>query len=689
MIKKISTLLILSLLSNYSFSQLEVLDPENWGFDQGSIAELEVDVRLDGMFAEVAYTFDVFASHPDYFYPNSQLEYVMYFDLPKKAVVNDSWLWIEDYISKGEIYDRNVGTQIYESIVDRRQDPSILTKWNSTHYELRIYPMKRDSTRKVMFSYLIPLEHGADKSTLDLNFDVFNYSIDDIENVRLSVEDGVHWQHQNLTSDNISMVNEGNIESNYTINQLKDQQSLQIDFMRNQQSQFFMGTYESPEENYYQLLYFPDIDIEPTPRKVMFALDFDSHHSNMGLDDFLTSFENSLLALAGTNNEFNIVYSDFTTEIMFSDFVPATPNNISVAIEKLRDESIDVVSNLQQVLGSGLSFLSTYEERVEFVLISSNGDFGSQSNIDFIMENIRELADPNYVTIHINDLTTKNYEYTVDNQSGITYIGNEQLYELIANEYNGQSSYAYEENTFSNLSALLGSAQVISTLFEFDVEVEDGFDYERYFLNNSDQALVFGEPIMVVGKYYGDSPSSIELSAVVNGELFNMQSEVTQMAALSNLTEKIWAGQRLLDIEFIPDLREETIELSMKHRLLSFPTVFLCLEEDFDIGGLTEEEDISIVDTDDLDEPKISLSASPNPFTDVLRIELDAENLDWEDIVIDVFDMQGQLITSLTPDASNGSVIELNWNASDVPSGMYILKLRSSIGNKVIKVMKA
>ncbi|MEE9430765.1 MAG: VIT domain-containing protein [Melioribacteraceae bacterium] len=84
------------------------------------------------------------------------VEVVMDFYLPKNSIVSDSWLWIGEDIIRGKILDKWTASQIYEDIVQRRKDPSILHKVNADRYQLRIFPMAGDESRKVKLTYLVP-----------------------------------------------------------------------------------------------------------------------------------------------------------------------------------------------------------------------------------------------------------------------------------------------------------------------------------------------------------------------------------------------------------------------------------------------------------------------------------------------------------------------------------------------------
>lgn len=61
---------------------------------------------------------------------------------------------------------------IYEDIVNRQRDPSILYKLSPTKYQLRIFPLMKQSLRKIKLTYLVPnsLAYQTVAVTVPTNF---------------------------------------------------------------------------------------------------------------------------------------------------------------------------------------------------------------------------------------------------------------------------------------------------------------------------------------------------------------------------------------------------------------------------------------------------------------------------------------------------------------------------------------
>lgn len=133
-----------------------VLNPQqNWYQYSATLEEATITLRPVGLYTEVGLYLTVSAKEAQ-FQKGTQLEAVLNFSLPANSIVNDSWLWIDTTIIRAKILDRWTASTIYENIVNRRKDPSILTKEVNGRYTLRIYPLIMGESRKVKINYLVP-----------------------------------------------------------------------------------------------------------------------------------------------------------------------------------------------------------------------------------------------------------------------------------------------------------------------------------------------------------------------------------------------------------------------------------------------------------------------------------------------------------------------------------------------------
>lgn len=681
-------IIIFLFLTGHSFSQLTVLDPQQqWNTSPGSIKNLEIDIQTFGMYYEVAYTFDVFTKNSDWFY-NDQLEYVLNFKLEEEAVVNDSWLWIEDYISKGVIYEKNYGTEIYEGIVDRQQDPSILTKHTDQDYELRIYPMHPDSTRKVMFSFISPMNGFGLESQISVPINVFNQSELKVQNVTVNISPDQDWSLLNFTSDNIEFDTHSGNSTEYLIKDLSKESRLSIPLSKNDNSSYFQ-VYSDGDENFYQLAVFPEFELPNEPNYYLIVVDYEDQNSAESKNQILLNLQDALSSALKENDFFNIVYSDFVIEFLYDDWQVATTENITSAFTRLNAINIDENSSFRQSVAIALNYLSTYDFKTNCLIYSNDNVQGVPGNAFDLIEDIEEVLDGSEISLHAYDYANRNiYSYW---HNGSNYYGNGLLYYLMNLNFDGVYNTLFQgEYLDETLSQIALQTNSQTDIFDLQISIDDGFSYSEY--DNLQDQYNYGQPIISLGKIYGEGDVQFSFSGLLNGEIFQLEDDIS-FGSISNnaITKSLWASRYILEVEdsSTSEAIQTTIELSKDASLLSKRTVFLCLEpslvplgDDFDIE--------TTVDTDDLVLELQELTIAPNPFIHEIEIQFSSEGIkSKEDIVLELVNAAGQVIDANFEIhiQSNDVVIKLV-NGDELLEGMYFVKIMIPNGSKVIKIIK-
>jgi len=155
--------------NTYATFSLNVLQPHrnNWYKQQATIETADLSIEPNGIYWEYTLTLSFSARNVSFGY-NDSVEIEYFFELPAGSHIHESYLWIGNTIAQAKLIDRITATNIYEGIVKRRRDPSILYKNSATQYELRIYPMDLNETRKVKLQFLIPVEFNANAGNQSL-----------------------------------------------------------------------------------------------------------------------------------------------------------------------------------------------------------------------------------------------------------------------------------------------------------------------------------------------------------------------------------------------------------------------------------------------------------------------------------------------------------------------------------------
>ncbi len=129
-----------------------------WSNGQGKIDSASLLIEPKGIYAECTLILEFAADETQYGSMDS-LEVDMNFRLPDGAEITDLVLWINEDPVTGDWYDRWTASLIYESIVQRRIDPAILTKLNSNEFNIKVFPLLTYLKRKIKIRYLVPINN--------------------------------------------------------------------------------------------------------------------------------------------------------------------------------------------------------------------------------------------------------------------------------------------------------------------------------------------------------------------------------------------------------------------------------------------------------------------------------------------------------------------------------------------------
>ncbi len=178
----------------HSANRLYIRDPQSWRYGTGTIEDATISVKPKGIYMEVGLYLTISAKGLN-FYGQEQLEVELDFTLPEGAIIKDSWLWVGDDIIRGELMDKWTASSIYEDIVNRRRDPSILFKQSGTQYELRIYPLSPTEPRKVKITYLVPAQWTASDVIIPLPNHILNLSYYNLNTFHVITWPDETWQN--------------------------------------------------------------------------------------------------------------------------------------------------------------------------------------------------------------------------------------------------------------------------------------------------------------------------------------------------------------------------------------------------------------------------------------------------------------------------------------------------------------
>ena len=321
-------------------SRLRILDPQNWRSGQGTIEETKITYEPQGLFMKVDWEITFSAKGLDFYSESDTVEVEYYFTLPEGSLITDSWLWFGDSILKAMIIDRWSASQIYENIVNRRRDPSVLYKNGNHDYELRIFPMAAKESRKVKITFLAPADWDA--KTVSTFFPSENLISSKYKTEKIEVFARLQslWTNPVIAGDSnipLNPLNEDESGNTYffnlNANQLSNGQKFMVGSPLHRGP--FLSIFEKGSEKYYQLAMLPlENKNLRQPQKILFLFNYQKENSQISQVTLLNEFSGLITNLFTEKDSFNILYYDFELQQASENWIPGDSSSIAETINE-------------------------------------------------------------------------------------------------------------------------------------------------------------------------------------------------------------------------------------------------------------------------------------------------------------------------------------------------------------------
>lgn len=709
--------LLCLLLGKAQQASFIVLNPQqNWYQYNATLEEATITLHPVGLYTEVGLYFTVSANETPV-QKGTQLEAVLNFSLPANSIVNDSWLWIDTTIIRAKILDRWTASTIYENIVNRRRDPSILTKEGNDRYTLRIYPLIMGERRKVKINYLVPGNWSTQtvQTLLPANILRSTNRPTPAFNIRVFLEGP--WQNPALPSHPeliFRTKNDPKLGKYYeAVVPAKSLDNRDLSFSLNAplKNGVFLSRFGDEQQGYYQMALFPDQILASTqnlkPKHLMVLLHYSQTTAANGFTQaqLLEQIRNQMKRVLRPEDYFNVTLAGISPRVVSKTWIQAVPTKMDSVFLELGKGSISGI-NLPGLLAKGIETIKASGTEGAKVLLFANSN--SEWGLDMGNELIKELSilkGSSDIPFYILDYTLRNTTYNYIN--GRPYWGNEYFYINWSRQTQGDYLQMYSCcNIFENaVSKILDLTLIEAGALDLHTALQNGFCYNRYNLNQGANEGIndLRKPVLQVGRYQGKWPFVVELSGSHGDKLFF--DGLTVPSYDVNITDSTgvdtWVGNFIAGLEknsFSNSNTAEIIRASIRERVLSLYTAFLCLEPAQ--GGepclnCLDQSQGSTVGTHDLQDSLVLSKISPNPFRERVMIQLKFKELiDLSKAHISVYNHLGQVVRTFS-DVPKGKVqdLELHWDGNsdggeEVPPGVYIFRLQTPSGQYSRKLVK-
>lgn len=708
-------LTLLAALPASATDQLRIQDPQSWWRSgQGTIEQAVVTVRPVGVYVEYGLYLTLSARDLGFTHADT-MEVILQFDLPQESIVRDSWLWIGDTIIRAEIMDKWTAESIYEEIVNRRRDPSILYKRSQTQYELRIFPLAGDESRKVKITMLVPARWSARAVSAPLPTGLVRTSKTAVPGLSVIAWPGGEWNNPRFPevpaqsfSPSYDTTNGSHARADLSWSAMANPVRFAMDApLRNG---VYVNRHHDGDGGHYQLALLPSLALDlDSRRKTAILFDHSAGNSSVATAEVLSTVKSVLFSTMTHRDSFNLVFSQVPVRRASDAWLPADSATIDSVFASLGANPIASYSNLPALLADGIGFVGENGGQGHLLLVASSDQFGESSPANQLIDDLLGLM-TTVVPIHVAEYQTQNFSYHWIGSR--TYYGNEYFYTNVTRLTGG--NYTPMRQGYPYSGSFLPFGTVIPSAFEaiggfissFDLhtKAQGGFCYSRINLGGAGTPVYIDRPILQVGRYYGDLPLTVEISGVYNSAVFNASIEAgdTTSGPVDSVVVESWAGNYVRSLEAqqqTNDVVNEIVRTSVGERVLSIYSAFLCLEPsrggEVCYGCLDESgEVVEVQDSTAAADTASGLQAWPNPFNSAttIRFRLPADAL-GDGASLRIYDVLGREVRDFDlASVEPGSSSEVTWNGTDgngatVNSGVYFVVFRSAAGVRTLKLM--
>jgi hypothetical protein len=667
----------------YNCEQLYINDPRSWWYHrQAAIEDVTMEVRPAGKFYEVDLYMTYRANPYEYTSEYDTLEVVHFFRLPSHASITDSWLWIGDTIMKADILERSTAFNIYEGIVNRRKDPSVLYKNQEDAYEFRIFPLPGQKSRKVKLTFLIASDEN-EAFELPLSMFALSFPRPDVKviaykkdsplkpNIGNGITFETHLAGQNneyaeaLIPATKYSNNGGSVKAHlFKLEQAIEPISLKTAKATNSQS-----------FGYYQICLDPAqlLGIDTLEKKkVVFVVDHQTANTYYSKQDVLASLKEHIKKMLNPKDEFRIIYNNLTLKEVSSEWLKYSSVDLDQVMAGI---SLGNNSLLVSSLYTAYEYVKNENDGI-LVVLSSDASVlqapDAQALKDDLRANVGTLR-PTYVL----DYANYNRHYRAIYYTDRYYYGNELFYKILSS--NTKGAYYSLEQFNGNVLLSDGLKELQNSL------AENKFDYVNYFLRPKDGICYddynvnSGSRIIKTGRFLGKSPFNLEVVALYHDSLItaNYVLDVENDEALSPIYRQCHAMSKILALESgqVSEAdKTDVIEISLDNRVLSLYTAFLALEPGVEPCFSCVDDDGVLINTQD-ENDGIALTSSPNPFQREVVILLKGVESSKEIQQFVMTDLSGKAI-SIAPEWEQvEGGLSATLDSENLMSGVYLLKV--------------
>jgi len=537
-----------------------------------SVKYHRVEVNILGQVAKT--TIDqVFINHH-----TMDIEGMYIFPLPEDASLSEFSMYIGDKKVDGEILDREQARRIYEDIVRRMKDPALLEYVGRNLFRARVYPIPARGEKRIKLSYteILKSEARLVRYLYPLNTEKFSAQpLEDVSvsvNIRTQIPISTVYSPSHKVS--IRKIEKTLAKVGYEGKNIKPEKDFILYYSLSEDDiGLSFINWGEKKDNYFLFMASPSF-VNPKAKvinkNIIFVLDSSGSMSGKKIIQAKEAAR-FIINHLDPGDMFSLIDFDDGVDFFSQKMVSASQENMKNALRFVDNIEDSGGTNINEALTEGLGLI-TQRERPSYILFLTDGlPTVGVTDMAAILENVSSA----------NDKKSRIFVF------GVGYDVNTELLDRISTGNRGTSVYVSEDD---NLEVAVSQFyEKISSPLLSDITVKfSGIDTKDVYPRILPD-LFKGSQLLMIGKYSGEGPVSVELTGEVEKETkqFVLSNHSLTKNDSTNFLPRLWATRRIgFLLEEIrlhtaqKELIEEVKRLGIKFGIVTPYTSFLVTEQE-------------------------------------------------------------------------------------------------------------
>jgi Ca-activated chloride channel family protein len=506
------------------------------------------------------------------------IEGTFIFPLPENAAVSEFAMYVGDKKIEGQILESSQARRIYEDIVRRLRDPALLEYVGRNAFRARVFPIPARGEKRIRLSYaeVLNVERGLVRYLYPLNTERFSYRPVEDVTISVNVDSRLPLTSVYSPSHRVSVRKESPnraVLGFEAANIRPDKDFVLYYGVSPDEVGISLLNYADKDAGYFMLLAAPryaETGEKVINKDLVFVLDSSGSMSGKKIRQAREAAR-FVVGHLDKKDRFSVIDFDDGASLFSPELVPASAENRDRALKFIDSVEDSGGTNINEALLKALDLMPK-GERPAYVLFLTDGlpTVGVTAIADILKNvNAANTARARLFVFGVgDDVNTELLDrLSTENRGTSVYLGaNEDLEVAVSGFYEKISSplLADLDLRFNGIETLQSYPQTLPDLFK-------------------------GSQLVILGKYKGNGPVSIELSGQVGKETkrFVLENQRLVRVEAYNFLPRLWATRRIgFLLEQIrlhgasKELEDEVRNLSVKYGIVTPYTSFLVTEKE-------------------------------------------------------------------------------------------------------------